>query len=217
MATKEIGMLFNDEMVRAIIRGDKTQTRRPISCVDASFDERIIIKGHFFRTDGIYTPGDGSICQPYPFSKLPDFCPFKVGDRIWVREAYRVQEFSFAPDLWCKVQCRADGSERVIDGGRGALYFNTKNPRAWMPSIHMPRAFCRLELEIENIRAERVQEISLDDALWEGLGNGDAYETHTDEFKSVWDAIYAARGLGWDVNPWVWVIEFCKVNQKAQA
>lgn len=161
--------------------------------------------------------------RQWPVDSRGDYCaapsPWGMPNftRIWVREAYRVQEFSFEPDLWCRVQYRADGSERVIKGAKGAMYVNAKNPRAWKPSIHMPRAFCRQELLITGIRAECVQEISMEDVLDEGLGNGDTYETHADEFKTAWDAIYAARGLGWAANPWVWVIEFSKVDQKAQA
>ncbi len=121
-----------------------------------------------------------------------------------------MQEFSFAPDLWCRVQYRADGAERLIKGANGARYVNGKNPRAWKPSMHMPRAFCRQELLIEHIGTERVQEIGDDDAIFEGFGC-------EDEYRAVWDAIYAARGQGWDANPWVWAIYFGKVNQKAQA
>ncbi|WP_411330824.1 hypothetical protein [Desulfovibrio desulfuricans] len=127
-----------------------------------------------------------------------------------------MQEFSFEPDLWCRVQYRADGSERVIKGAKGAMYVNAKNPRAWKPSIHMPRAFCRQELLITSNFPERVQDLSGFSAAREGFYRS-TMENPILAFKNTWDAIYAARGLGWAANPWVWVIEFCKINEKGQA
>ena len=214
MAVKEIGMCFNSDMVRAILDGRKTQTRRPIKCdvVDASFDERIIFKGKFFRTDGIYTRGDGSICQPYPLFQLPDFCPFKVGDRIWVRETWRWWDSDLCGCGGDYCTCGVDGqpiyAASVAEGARDEL-------KPWKPSIHMPRKLSRITLEITSVRAERVKEITEEDVLDEGLGDGDTYETHADEYQAVWDAIYAERGLGWAANPWVWVISFCKIDENA--
>ena len=222
MAGCEIGMCFNDDMVRAILNGSKTQTRRPLRVQPPEWASVVLHCWHggsFGWTEP--EQDDQRILRQWPVDKSGEYCAMPApGDpnhtRIWVREAYRVQEFSFAPDLWCRVQYRADGSERVIKGAKGAMYVNAKNPRAWKPSIHMPRAFCRQELLITRNSPERVQDLSGYDAAREGCYHS-TMENPILEFKNTWDAIYAASGLGWDSNPWVWVIEFCKVDQKAQA
>lgn len=221
MQACEIGMCFNDVMVQAILDGSKTQTRRPLRVQPPEWARVVSIMCH----GGLFMWSEPEQEPPRPLRRWPvdkrgDFCALTAPGlprftRIWVREAYRVQEFSFAPDLWCKVQYRADGSERVITGAKGAMYVNAKNPRAWKPSIHMPRAFCRQELLITSNRPERVQDLSGFSAAREGCYKS-TMENPILAFRDTWDAIYAARGLSWDVNPWVWVIEFCKVDQKAQ-
>lgn len=240
MAGYEIGMCFNDDMVRAILDGSKTQTRRPLRVQPPEWASVVLHCWHggsFGWTEP--EQDDQRILRQWPVDKSGEYCAMPApGDpnhtRIWVREAYRVQEFSFAPDLWCRVQYRADGSERVIKGAKGAMYVNAKNPRAWKPSIHMPRAFCRQELLITSNSPERVQEISEKDAILEGIkpidhANGepvfrnnfeDGYYAYSavESFKTQWDNIYGfSSAKAWNNNPWVWAIEFCKVDQKAQA
>ena len=96
---------------------------------------------------------------------------------------------------------------------------------SWCPSIHMPREAARLFLRVKRVSVERLQDISEADARAEGCSAG--YETHGDgkfedvtehewtakeEFADIWDSIYAKRGFGWNINPWVWVVEFERLD-----
>ncbi len=211
---KERGMIFNGEMVRAILDGRKTQTRRPIKWKQTRFTE-------------IGEREDGS---KWPWSEdaehACDFwhpCPFgAVGDRIWVRET------------WNKygglLTYRADHD--WIDDMRMETVCTAK----WVPSIHMPRWASRILLEITDVRVERLNAISPEDAESEGLectnftGFGDepglpSYpepdvyfdplkkqwkEYPPEAFAGLWESIYGEGS--WQANPWVWVIEFKRVE-----
>ena len=133
------------------------------------------------------------------------------GDRLWVRET------------WAKC-CHSHGCS--------GIYFKTDDLKGakiekWKPSIHMPRRISRITLEVINVRVERLQDISEDDAMAEGahpfpfMDRMFDPETrkmvvdadfHRPRFKTLWDSINSKRGFGWDVNPWVWVIEFRRVK-----
>ncbi|GKP76762.1 hypothetical protein NUBL8594_11780 [Klebsiella pneumoniae] len=209
---KERGMIFNGEMVRAIIDGRKTQTRRPIKWKQTRFTE-------------IGEREDGS---KWPWSEdaehACDFwhpCPFgAVGDRIWVRETW-AEAGASAPDL--KLY-RANYPEHVP-----SIYENVPPAEEirWTPSIHMPRTASRILLEITDVRVERLNAISEEDAEAEGIDmealydSQDCYDciadhnmtgrpTVTGAFKYLWESIYGEEG--WKSNPWVWVIEFKRVE-----
>ncbi|MFU0588846.1 hypothetical protein ACMZ5Z_16775 [Klebsiella pneumoniae] len=211
---KERGMIFNGEMVRALLDDRKTQTRRPIKWKQTRFTE-------------IGEREDGS---KWPWSEdaehACDFwhpCPFgAVGDRIWVRET------------WNKygglLTYRADHD--WIDDMRKETVCTAK----WVPSIHMPRWASRILLEITDLRVERLNAISPEDAESEGLertnftGFGDepglpSYpepdvyfdplkkqwkEYPPEAFAGLWESIYGEGS--WQANPWVWVIEFKRVE-----
>lgn len=91
----------------------------------------------------------------------------------------------------------------------------------WNPSIFMPRWASRITLEITDVRVERVQEITEEDARAEGFpgerwatGHGDYSEiAPSEQFRELWDKLNASRGFGWDANPWVWVIEFKRIEE----
>lgn len=188
---KERGMIFNGEMVRALLDDRKTQTRRPIKWKQTRFTE-------------IGEREDGS---KWPWSEdaehACDFwhpCPFgAVGDRIWVRET------------WNKygglLTYRADHD--WIDDMRKETVCTAK----WVPSIHMPRWASRILLEITDVRVERLQEITLGDICKEiGCGLYD-FRPATHGFQvweELWQSIYGAEN--WNANPWVWVIEFKRVE-----
>ena len=192
---KERPILFSGPMVRAILEGRKTQTRRIIP------DQSIIS----LREDG--TPG-----------KVQPRCPYgKPGDKLWVRETFRM--FDSSIECACYDDCRcASFHGKPIYKADGNL------ESKWKPSIYMPRWASRIDLEITNIRAERLHDISEEDAKAEGIeesepGMWKSYNKRAGwesvncpvtSYRSLWESI---NGVGsWDENQFVWVIEFRRVN-----
>ena len=199
---KERPILFNPEMVRAILEGRKTQTRR-------------VIKPQPECESGYESPHENEIGlywrkkDPEGFNSEPELndyllsqCPHgQPGDRLWVRET------------WC---CDNEAAAQdIISPGIGVFFRATEeNPSMfrWKPSIHMPRWASRITLEITNVRVERVQDISEEDAISEGM-MGSTSDNPAHDFYILWDEINEARGFGWVNNPLVWVIEFKKVEK----
>ncbi|USE78951.1 hypothetical protein NDR89_20150 [Cupriavidus gilardii] len=202
---KERPILFSGAMVRAIFDGRKTQTRR-VAKEFAGRDDLDAILRRFPHQDG---------------------CPYgRPGDRLWVRETWQHENYPLGPyEPDCTVFYRADylddplgpDLERSVDGIR----------RRWNPSIHMPRTACRLVLEVTGVRVERLQDISYEDAIAEGMFDPGTIEStypltgETGEqlgrrlshpqrsFAILWEEL---NGPGaWDANPWVWVVEFRRV------
>ena len=248
---KERPIIFNGEMIRAILDGRKTQTRRPVR-PQPQLDESRYEHGFWMRDydvpeDWVYMHrrANGII---YPLDNSAIECPYSVGDRLWVRETWRVGAWSentgsLAIDYRADGYCRAewieipdddgdifnmywvqstDDAEKVF--GRQELYSWEigQSPCRWRPSIHMPRWASRITLEITEVRIQRVQEITEEDARAEGIdmdiplmphvpGMGATHPSAV--FSDLWDSIYAKRGFGWDSNPAVWVIEFRRVDQ----
>lgn len=199
---KERGMIFNAEMVRALLNGSKTQTRRPI-------------KWRQTRSTEIGEREDGS---KWPWSedveRACDYwhpCPFgDVGDRIWVRET------------WARYNIVQQGHDMAY---RATTPEDWPEEGRWRPSIHMPRWASRILLEITDVRVDRLNSISEEDATAEGItlaGNllpdypgsyltpkGD-FATAQVAFQRLWESIYGEEN--WQANPWVWVIEFKRVE-----
>ncbi|HFT4289065.1 TPA: hypothetical protein ACHT7S_003189 [Klebsiella pneumoniae] len=205
----ERGMIFNAEMVRAILAGRKTQTRRPIKWKQTRFTE-------------IGEREDGS---KWPWSEdaehACDFwhpCPFgAVGDRIWVRETWSSDFANYYPNdrVWYAADNNRQLDIDMVDGIRG-IYSPESDvhvPFRWHPSIHMPRWASRILLEITGVRVERLQSITLGDICKEvGCGLYD-FRPATYGFQvweELWKSIYGAES--WNANPWVWVIEFKRVE-----
>lgn len=212
----ERGMIFNAEMVRAILDGRKTQTRRPIKWKQTRFTE-------------IGEREDGS---KWPWSEdaehACDFwhpCPFgAVGDRIWVREAFRVH--SRATDVATLVYKASERNSWTEQTHRVPVAVCNKpaTPEKWTPSLHMPRWASRILLEITDVRVERLNAISEEDARAEGIIDGGCLNCGepepcgcanpdpdaTDAFAYLWQSIYGQAS--WNANPWVWVIEFKRVE-----
>ena len=172
-------ILFRPEMVRAILDGRKSQTRR-------------IVKPQ---------PVAGVRNSPFVPSQLEDGhgreirCRYGyIGDRLYVRERWAVCDHCGVVDY------AADPSRccRGCDGPR---------PTRWKPSIYLRRDDSRLTLEITEIRMERVREISEDDARAEGMTTG-WFGLARWEFRELWERIHAKDGFGWDVNPFVWMLTF---------
>lgn len=177
---KERPILFSAPMVRAILAGEKTQTRRMLK------------RQPLFSS----TPEGISGCNKYRTHSFK--CPYGIeGDRLWVRE-----NIAFGKGY--------DG-QRPVDIPTGqsfvkAFYMADGPKPEWAgqirPSIHMPRAWSRILLEITGVRVERLHDISDDDAKAEGV-----LGFHT--YKDLWSNINGQES--WDANPWVWVVEFKKI------
>lgn len=210
---KERGMIFNAEMVRAILDGRKTQTRRPIKWKQTRFTE-------------IAERDDGSL---WPWAEDCErggdiwfACPYgEVGDRIWVRETFRVH--SRATDVATLVYRASVRNSWTEQTHRVPVAVCNKpaTPEKWTPSIHMPRWASRITLEITDVRVERLNNISYDDAISEGikqewtcidpgLGSYAHKNDVQDDYETLWKSIYGDDS--WQANPWVWVIEFKRVE-----
>ena len=213
ITTKERPILFSGPMVRAILAGRKTVTRRlwkmPHGCI--------------WHVDGnAKGEATGSICDsdsPWWGSVDEIACPHgSLGDRLWVRETWTPDHSAFYPNY--PVIYRADGydpRELFSTERPGHVYSPEQRawfPFKWRPSIFMPREHCRIVLEIESVRAERLHEITDDDAVKEGFRSGRDKTGHSprDQFALLWDTLNG-RGA-WHANPWVWVIEFKRINNE---
>lgn len=188
---KERGMLFSGPMVKAILEGRKTQTRRVIKP-----QPNPIEPNRWFDRQGpenYWVSWDER--QPAPPSKQVWIkSPYgRPGDRLWVRETWSCERWE------------------NIDGGEGwrketLLYrADEEHSGPWSPSIHMPKWATRIWLRITDVRIERIDEISSEDAIAEGI------EESLDPrvaFRALWDSINSRRGHGWDKNPWIWAITF---------
>lgn len=211
---REKGLIFNSEMVRAILDGRKTQTRRPIKWKQTRFTE-------------IGEREDGS---KWPWSEdaehACDFwhpCPFgALGDRIWVRETFAALE----PGSYEQVKPQDGHCQDLRYAATDRLAKSDADIRGykWVPSIHMPRWASRILLEITDVRVERLNAISEEDARAEGIIDGGCLNCGepepcgcanpepdaTDAFAYLWQSIYGQEN--WNANPWVWVIEFNRVG-----
>ena len=213
----ERGMIFNGEMVRAILDGRKTQTRRIMKVQPESNQlGLLLITDSTKHSDiGKYHWAESNATGNHVRSKLFS-CPFgAVGDRIWVRETW-AEAGASAPDL--KLY-RANYPEHVP-----SIYENVPPAEEirWTPSIHMPRTASRILLEITDVRVERLNAISQEDAQAEGMeltgwrptysdpDSGGEVMTPYDNFAELWSSIYGSDS--WNANPWVWVIEFKRVE-----
>lgn len=202
---KEIPIIFNGDMVRAILDGRKTQTRR---IVKSQPDE-----------DGLARLSGGPWMDT---SERVYRCPYgEVGERLWVRETWQaiydytdehgnVEERSYAQKIpkqklyWHPVYAEHFGSDSREDRGF-----------PWRPAIHMPRWASRITLEITGVRVERLNDISEEDAKAEGAPTECCVigDKHFLGFRTLWKSIYSAES--WDANPWVWVIEFKRMEANA--
>lgn len=216
---KERPILFSGEMVRAILGGRKTQTRRvvkpqpPAGIVYLEPETCMLrVRAH----DGLDHHAWNDIRCPYG----------QPGDRLWVRETWTrvhpamLQSLDPDPDSheWETVY-RADANGGYV----GRMLECTR----WRPSIHMPRWASRLTLEITSVRVKRLHDISEEDAKAEGVESGiwdrengvlagavypedEERLSFRDGFGFVWESIYGPES--WNANPWVWVVEFKRIQ-----
>ncbi|EOI6456203.1 hypothetical protein ACMU59_002922 [Yersinia enterocolitica] len=193
--SKERPILFNAEMVNAILSGRKTQTRRIIS-------EKTLHLFGVAASAGECHPIE--MCDQRSQSYYADFCPLgKPGDQLWVREA-------FASGLCTESTLAYRATHRPEDLEEG--WFEKIK---WTPSIHMPRWASRINLLIIGIRVERLQAITLGDICKEiGCGLYDFIPATYgfQVWEELWKSIYGEEN--WQANPWVWVINFERMEAK---
>lgn len=214
---KERPILFSAPMVRAILEGRKTQTRRvvkPQPVVIGSKAEWAGPRPKAKRNSGAFAHWARTGEKP-SLDYIAWSCKYgQPGDRLWVRETWadlRGMGFGNDPrtDKPFIVSYRAD-VKPGSDGDRARIDYGVK----WKPSIHMPRWASRITLEITGIRVERLQDISNSDALDEGTPDIRTIKNNWDMvrcYQELWEKINGAGS--WDVNPWVWVIEFKNIAE----
>lgn len=183
---KERPILFSGPMVRAILEGRKTMTRR-------------VVKPNLFieRNGGNLPPIEQSHAYFGVFCSRHVSCPYgQPGDRLWVRETWA--RGMTDEELYYRATDKEITDEEREEGMR------------WKPSIHMPRWASRITLEVTEVRVERLQGITEADSVAEGIKplQGGAVS----DFRLLWDHLNASRGYGWDANPWVWVVSFRRVR-----
>lgn len=237
---KERPILMSAQMVQAILEGRKTQTRRTraLDKFCANVPERFAID--YFVEE---LPGEWLAISDKEDGEFPSFfkhwikCPYgNVGDRLWVRESYKrwvIDGTDTIEDGWWSVRYRSDNNiqKHCATWDCCATYDSpseagcSKETDGWKPSIHMPRWASRILLEITGIRVERLQHISEDDAIAEGILFNGEYELWWDYQREQWicvDPIDSYKSLickingpeTWEKNPWVWVVEFKVIEVK---
>lgn len=218
---KEKPILFSTEMVRAILDGRKTMTRRVVKPKYSNthlemrtdkYGTRLIEIQNEDETTHVKNP-DGTTTHKI-LAAREIYAPYKPGDILWVRET------------WARVKLgRFDGHIYRADNDPDEVNWK------WRPSIFMPLEAARIFLRVTDVRVERLQEISVQDAKDEGVKvhangciDGLAYGCYNGDecvynrckrpkeyFRELWDSLNAKRGYGWDTNPFVWVISFERV------
>ena len=212
MKTKERPILFISPMVRALLDGSKTQTRRVAPITDLNIKPHsndTVTWGVSFSKPikGVYGSHSGGRFSDETARRIiaSQFCPYgKPGDQLWVRETYWIDYEDNA------IIYRADKNADIVDTNRnetGSAKYN------WKPSIFMPRAASRITLEITGVRVERLQVITRGDAMSEGcpFPNIAQGKNPRQWYEQLWDQINGPDS--WAANPWVWVIEFKKASQ----
>lgn len=217
---RERPILFSGPMVRPILEGRKTQTRRVMN----PQPHKYVHSFFFLNTLNEFKPMVGG---PSHLFELPEMkhgsptirCPYGVpGDRLWVKEAWRTNNANddlrpsslpAGSPLYYEADCSDWQGRHSFIGKRRASRF-------------MPRWASRITLEITEVRAQRVQDISDEDAIAEGTRDptlrflgGDLAQTawlESQVFRIIWDSINAQRGYAWEKNPWVWATTFRRIS-----
>ena len=225
-------IIFNTEMVQAILDGRKTQTRRIIKNIPANthrFDAEAGLEwsAHWGKSGEDYN-GKAWFAD---YSKIvkPKYI---ADDVLWVRETWRSTDFEYHDGKWTASIQYKD----LNKGPRVSWWDNTDvgepddciySKTGWRPSIHMPREAARLFLRVTDVRVERINQITNNDILREGVRSescnicvhdGGSGCEHCfailNPFRKLWDSINTKRGYGWDTNPWVWVYTFERIEKE---
>ena len=207
---KETGLMFKAELVRAILNGQKTQTRRVVKWRDQQAGLNLGFSGLkvFSNTPNTFTLESQSR-NGWESRSSPTRCPMgQPGDRIYVRETFGHGGDAYTPDIYY----RASQPDAPIQG-------------CWHPAIHMRKADARLWLEVTGVRIERLHQIT-DAECW---AEGGISEARPDKFsvhsviatdgkaylspRGAFSALWESTGGDWDANPWVWVIDFKRIEK----
>lgn len=258
MSPRERPLLMRGELVRAVLAGRKTQTRRlvkpqPPGWVDPTIVNRTEVQHLFQWTEPEQSP-------PRKLRRWPEEhymrSPFSFPvTRLWVRETWSpvtcekgdpgawwgpdrnlFNEDNGPDDQWMQTAYAADATYGPGQYGMAKLPGGGMFEGPWRPSIHMPRWACRLVLAIVDVRVQRLQDISEEDARAEGMED-DEFRTvipvdgkpkgatkpyhlppsRRAAFANLWDRLYREQDAGWDVNPWVWCVSFKRVEEASRA
>ncbi|WP_343177857.1 hypothetical protein [Pseudomonas sp. 4810-S13] len=220
---KERPILFNAAMVRAILSGQKTVTRRLVkgnqipsrSKSDSPEHQMIAVVQDHPRWGFAAFGATEQECA----DELAMYggCPYgRKRDRLWVRETWYCDHFEVQKgpylqpaDMHDLDQSREDGE--LVYAADGLAPYEQEQP-TWKPSIHMPRWACRILLEITDVRVERLQDISTEQIIAEGLSTALREHDAEVDLRRQWRDLWGSTGGGWDANPWVWVVEFKRVT-----
>lgn len=210
MEIKEKPILFSTDMICAILENRKTVTRR-------------VIKPQPINDNFEYYYNDNNLGWGIFDGKNHIKCPYQVGQQLWCRETWAYDEN--------KMLSLGDTIKDYIIYKADIICKDSENPFKWKPSIFIPKKYCRIWLEVTNVRVERLQDISDEDCINEGIDP----ETNKDynkakhyqldgspiiqewspekfAFMCLWNFINAKRGYSWVSNPWVYAIDFKKTN-----
>jgi len=220
---KERPIIFSSAMVRAILEGRKTQTRRVIKPQPTVTEELLRQRGAWIAGESL----SDQVNAAWQHGFVDVSCPYgQPGDRLWVRETWGCKAAD-RPGVPGGRKPQPGDSIQYAENGADAWQWRVPGSLPWRPSIHMPRWASRILLEITDVRVQLVQDISEEDARSEGVlwvpGHGEitpadlheGYSNYLDcrqGFQVLWDSINAKRGFGWDANPWVWALTFKRVE-----
>lgn len=216
-AIKERPILFSGPMVRAILEGRKTVTRREMKVQPHEGASVTVERFNTTVTDrhGNQDAGPEVFGAWWTDGQCSLICPYgQPGERLWVRESFtdlRGTGIEHRPDPAGPLQRYAFAA----DSPPGSYSDDARKDFGvkWKPSIHMPRAACRILLEITAVRVERLQDISTEQIIAEGLSTTLREHDAEVDLRKQWRELWELTGGDWESNPWVWVVEFKRIEQ----
>lgn len=230
--SRELPILFNTEMVRAILAGKKTCTRR--------LPSNRVREEYFEYDDWANTVGGSGIKKLSEKEFYEQYPPYQVGDILYVRETWeRFECWNCEGDG--RGNCPKETKKSVLDKTCGCYMYRATDEISgdakWHPSIHMPKEAARIWLRVVDVQLERLQDISNDEAIAEGAQGIECNHVNADScgctdcmntgwieppivgFMQIWDGTIKKSELdlyGWEANPWVWVIEFERCDKEGR-